>query len=155
MTVKPGFLRRPGAIEEQYVRRDVSVWFEYTLGQADNSVKIELFEQILLDPRRNASGKQCAIWHDHARPSRFRVLPKLTHDELQEQQCRLARLLVDGEVVLYPALFLAPEWRIREDHVHPFALSDLSQRMAQAVERIYLRRFQPVQKKVHLYHEVG
>jgi hypothetical protein len=83
------------------------------------------------------------------------VPPELPHDELQEEQRRLARLFVDGEVILDAAFFFAPERRVGKDHIYPIPVSDLPQRMAQAVAGIYLRRLQPVQEQVNLRQEVG
>ena len=62
-----------------------------------------------------------------------RIALQLAHDELEEEQRRLGRLPVVGEVALDARLLLAAERRVGEDHVHPVVLADLGQLEAQAL----------------------
>ena len=53
--VIPDFARRPGAVEEQHVRRDAGVGREHAIGQPDDGVQVELLEQFLLDAAQTPS----------------------------------------------------------------------------------------------------
>ena len=53
-----------------------------------------------------------------------RIAMQLAHDELQEEQRRLCRLLIFGEITLNPLLFLTAKRWVREDYVDPVLLSD-------------------------------
>ena len=63
--------------------------------------------------------------------------------------------LVVREVSLDPALFLAPERRVRHDDVDTVSVADLSHLDAEAVARIDARVVQAMQEQVHLAEQVG
>src|SRR5690606_11553238 len=80
--------------------------------------------------------------------------PEPPHDQLQEQEGRLRRLLVVGKVRQYPPLLLASEGRVCQDHVHPVLLADLPYVEPEAVLGIDLWRLHAVEEQVHLAEHV-
>src|SRR5438876_63231 len=50
LLIVPDVLRRPRAIEEEDIRWDAGVWRKHPVGQADDSVEVELLEQLFLNP---------------------------------------------------------------------------------------------------------
>src|SRR5450759_1675375 len=91
-----------------------------------------------------------------ARPVlRAPAAPQLPHDELQEEQRRLASLHVAGEVALDAWLLLPTERRVGEDHVDAVPVAELAELEAQAVAGVDLRRLEAVQEQVHLAEQIG
>src|SRR5262249_8855810 len=53
LLVIPHVFRWPGTVEEEDVSRDIGIWREHTVWQADDSMEVELLEQFFLDPGAN------------------------------------------------------------------------------------------------------
>ena len=64
---------------------------------------------------------------------------------MKKEQSGFGGLLVFGKVAEDAALFLAAERRVGHDYIDAVSVADLAQRKTQAVQRIDLRRFEPVQ----------
>ena len=105
------------------------------------------------------SCKQRPVRHDDTgAPSRLSIGPgsaQLAHDELEEEERGFRRLPVVREVALDALLLLAAEWRVRDDDVDAIAVADLAHAEPQRVERIDLRRLDPVEQEVHLAEQIG
>ena len=67
LLVIPDLLVGPRAIEEQDIGRDARVGREHAVGQTDDGVEIEFFEQFFLDAGADAVAEECAVRHDHSR----------------------------------------------------------------------------------------
>ena len=145
LLVVPDLFRRMRAVEEKQIRRNARVRSEDTVGQADDRVKIEVFEQFFFDSRADAVAEERAVGHDDRGSARFRLALELAHDELEKQQCGFGGLLVFGKIAEDAALFFAAEGRVGHDDIDAVSVTDLAQREAQAVQWIDLRRFQTVQ----------
>jgi hypothetical protein len=122
-------------------------------------VKVELFQQLLLDAGADAVAEERPVGDHHPRargpPGRSRLAVELAHDELKEEERRLGRLPVLGEVTLDALLLLAAEGRIGEDDVDTILLADLGELVAESVARVDLGGIQAVQQQVHLAEQVG
>jgi hypothetical protein len=87
-------------------------------------VQVELFEQVGLDPRRDPIAEQRAVRNDDSSaPTPGALQP--AHDQLQEQQRRLGRAPILGEVVEDARFLLAAEWRVGQDDIDPLILANL------------------------------
>ena len=64
LLVVPDFFGRMGAVEEHEVRRDARVGSEDTVGQADDGVEIEVFEQFFFDAGADAVAEEGAVGND-------------------------------------------------------------------------------------------
>jgi hypothetical protein len=73
---------------------------------------------------------------------------------LQKEKRGFRRLFVLREIALNALLLLAAEGRVREDHIHAVALSDVRQLVAEGVGGIDLRRVESVQQQVHLAEQI-
>ena len=89
MLVIPNVFCRAAAIEEQQVRRDAGVGSEDAVGQTNDRVQVEIFQQVFFDPGAHSIAEQRAVGNNDGRASRtahFARLPtKSPHDQLQEQ----------------------------------------------------------------------
>ena len=79
---------------------------------------------------------------------------QLSHDELKEQQRRLGRLHVAGEVALDAGLLFTTERRVGEDDIDAIFVAQLGELEAEAVAGVDLGRFESVQEEVHLAEQV-
>ncbi len=85
LLVIPDFFRRMRAVEEKKVRRDARVRREDAVGQTDDGVKVEVFQQLFFDPRADAVAEERAVGHDDRGSARFRLPSELAHNELEEE----------------------------------------------------------------------
>ena len=113
-------------------------------------MQVELLEQLLLDAGAHAVAEQRAVWYDHGSTACLRHASQLSHDELEEEQRGLACLLVLEEVAQDASLFLTAERRIGQDHIYPFARSDLGDLHGQRVGIGDAGVLQAVEQQVHL-----
>ena len=67
LLVVPDVFRGTGAVEEEEIRRNARVWSEDAVGQADDGVEIEVFEQFFLDAGADAVAEERAVGDDDAR----------------------------------------------------------------------------------------
>ena len=112
MFVIPDMLGRSAAVEEQDVGGDASVGGECAVRQTDDGVKVELFQEILLDAGADAITEERAIWNHHGGTAWFGAAPELAHDELEEEHGGFGGALVIGKIVLNTLLLRATERRI-------------------------------------------
>ena len=70
--VVPDFFRRMGAVEEHEIGWDAGVGCEDAVGQPDDGVEIEVFEQFLLDAGADAVAEERAVGNDDRGSARFR-----------------------------------------------------------------------------------
>ena len=87
-------------------------------------MQIELAQQLLLDPRRDAIAKERPVRHDDSGAAGPRLAAQLTHDELEEEQGCLAGLLVFRKVGKDAALFFTAEGGIRQNNIDTIAVTD-------------------------------
>lgn len=146
---------RAGAVEEKQVGGDAGVGGEDAVGQAHDSVQVELFQQFLFDAGAHAVAEEGAIGHDDGGASGRGRAFELAHDELQEEQGGFGALLIRREVVEDAALLFSAKRRIGENDVDALAISYLADGHVEAVAQRDLRRFQPVQQQVHLGQQIG
>ena len=64
LLVVPDFFGRMRSVEEQEVCRNARVWSEDAVGQADDCMEIEVFEQFLFDAGADAIAEECAVRDD-------------------------------------------------------------------------------------------
>src|SRR5262249_33735814 len=138
LLIVPDFFGGMGPVEEHEIRRNAGVWSEDPVGEADDGVKIKIFEQFFFDASADAVAEKGTVGHDDGGPARFRRPLELSHNKLKEKQSGFGGLLVFGKIAKDTALFLAAEGRVGHDDIDPVFVADLSQRKAQAVQRINL-----------------
>ena len=117
-------------------------------------MEIEVFEQFFFDAGADAVAEERAVGHDDGGSAGFGRALELAHDELEEEQRGFGGLFVFGKVAEDAALFFAAEGRVGHDDIDAVSVADFSQREAQAVQRIDLRRFQTVQDQIHLREQI-
>ena len=106
--------RRVGPGEEQEVGSDGGVGGEDAVGQADDGVEVELFEELFLDAGLNALAEERAIREDQPGPA---AGLEEAHEQDQEEVGGLAGSELGGEVGLDAILFHAAEGRVGDDAV--------------------------------------
>src|ERR1017187_4032193 len=77
----------PGSVEEQQICRNARIWRKYPIRQSDDRVRVELFQQLFLNPRAHSVTKEDSVRYDHAAPAALRTTDRpseLAHDKLQE-----------------------------------------------------------------------
>lgn len=153
--VVPDFAGGSADGEEEQVGGDGGVGGEDAVRQADDGVQGEFLEQLLLDARGDAIGKEGAVGDDDGGPARFGRAAKLAHDELQEQERGFGGTHVLGEVVLDAGFFFATEGWIGEYNIHTVARADVAQGRRQAVAVGDVWGFEAVEQEVHLAEQVG
>ena len=84
----------------------------------------------------------------------IRRAPNLAHDQLKKEQRRLRRLFVAREIGENTAFFFAAERRIGEDDIDAIFLADLGYLNCKRIVRTDLRRFQAVQRQIHLREQI-
>ena len=138
LLVVPDVFCGTGAIEEEKIRRNARVGSKDAVGEADDGVEIEVFEQFFLDAGADTIAEQRAVGDDDARSAspgisdlngesqrRGRAgTAKLAHDELEKEQGGFGSLLVFWKVGEDAALFFAAEGGIGQDDVHTIAVAD-------------------------------
>ena len=158
LLVVPDLAGGAGAVEEEDVGRDCSVGGEDAVGQADDGMQIEFGEQVFFNAGGDAIAEERAVGDDDGGASGLVLTDgtaQAAHDELEEEQSRLAGAAVGGEVVLDAWLLLAAEGRIGEDDVYAVAVADLAEAEAKRVAGVNPGRFQAVEQQVHLGEQVG
>src|SRR5258708_6306039 len=111
-------------------------------------MEVELFDKFLLDARADATAKQRAVGNDNGGSGRLIgrccLAMELAHDELKEEKRRFSRLAVFGKVPLYSLLLFSAEWRIGEDHIDAFFLSNFGKFEPKGIAGVNLRSVQSV-----------
>jgi len=100
------------------------------------------------------SPKSVPLGTNDGRSSWFGRAFEFAHDELEKQQGGFGGLFVFGKVAENAPLFFAAEGRVGHNDIDGVAVANLSQRKAQAVQRIDLRRFKSVQDEIHLRQQI-
>src|SRR5205807_575246 len=83
LLVIPDLSRWAYLLEEEKVGCDGGVRRKYSIGEADDRVQIEAFQEILLDPCRHSIPEKDAIGDDHAAAASSLQTP---HDELEKEE---------------------------------------------------------------------
>ncbi len=122
-----------GAVEEHEVRRDARVRSEDAVGEPDDGVKIEVFEQFFFDAGADAVAEEGAVGNDDGSPARFGRALELAHDQLKKEQRGFGGLFIFGKVAEDAALFFAAEGRVGHDDIDAVSVADFSQWKAKAV----------------------
>lgn len=113
-------------------------------------MEVELPGQFLLDPGTDAVAEQGPVGDEHRRLAGPRGSAELPHDELQEEQGRLGRLLVFGEVAEDALLLLAAEGRVGQDQVHPVTAPDFRDLLGKAVPLVICGDSRPLSSRFSL-----
>src|SRR5688572_24371720 len=100
-------------------------------------MQVEAIKQVPLDTRSDPIPRESPVRHDHAGSAPAHTplarASQLPHDELQKQQRSLRCLPVARKIALDTFLFLAAKWRICNDDVDSFVISDLTHAKTQGV----------------------
>ena len=141
LLVVPDFVCRMRSVEEHEIRWDTGVRGEDAVGEPDDGMEIEVFEQFLFDAGADTVAEECTVRDDYSGSTAF--VPVLTlpspasgrgrarafefaHDQLQKQQGGFGGLLVFGKVAEDAAFFFAAEGRVGHDDIDPVLITDLS-----------------------------
>ena len=127
------------------------------MGKPHDGVQVEFLQQFFFDAGADAIAEEDAVGDNHAAPAGFETAhrpPQLAHNELQEKQRRLRRLLVLGEIAQDAALFFAPKGRVGHDHVHAVLVAHFPQRFIEGIVRSDLRIFKAMEQQIHLAEQI-
>ena len=118
----------PRPVEKQQVGRNAGVGCEYAVGQPDDGVEVELFEQPFFDAGADAIAKESSVGHNDGSTPRFAVVffrPfEQAHVELEKQKRRFRGLKIIGKIRFDTSLFLTSERGIGENDIHSVFVPD-------------------------------
>src|SRR5207245_11641443 len=131
-------------IKEDKVGVNVGIRRENSIGQANDSVEVELPKQFFLYSCADSITKENTVRHYHTSPSRLRLTTQFSLNQLEKQKRGLSSLLVFRKIAQDYLLCFSSTRRISENDIHSLFFPNLSKRKSQCVPRVYLRRFDAV-----------